>query len=492
MLGERYFQFVSKPPKGGRAILWPVHVWQVRCANVWRHELNLFQSSILALARAGCREAGEMAKLLCLDKDLVAFIIATQLVPGDWMTTRGELTQRGEKLLDGVAHPSVERHRLGYAFQDGVTGEWLPRFIDELDEIEPERLSDDGFPVFVTDKDSGREIRPFVQRFLVSVPDPNALALKEALDRYWKDRRKVRDWKRFGFDATGSGSVTLMGSRAQNAWLWTWVIRDPERRRPWLVADPFGLRDAVSWLRVPLAQQISANPGLAKYVSGVLAESVPENVSVEQWLQELDANAGMEILASHAWVNKNPETAEYLASVLRARAKLETSGNSFHEDCASLLIQTHNLAESLLQWTLRAYPAKTSRLPGAGVHGGWGPTKARAYLLDLGLSCVNERVLKRLESQRIGAIRRAVESGESPLKALLYACLLATVDHDDHPMRRIDAAELNLTGVLDMADARNSNAGHAGSGKVTKDEALGHAEFVVSWMEHFKGFLGNG
>ncbi|MDO4231364.1 MAG: hypothetical protein Q4D19_04455 [Lautropia sp.] len=492
MQDKRYLQFVSNSPKGGRPILWPVHVWPVRYSNVGAHELNLFQVSILALIHAGCRENGEMAELLCLDKNLIAFIIANQLIPDGLMTSRGVLTQKGEDLLCGMSDSREERHRLGYAYQDGVTGEWLPRLSDDLNEIEPERLSDGGFPVFVMNRDSGREVRPFVQRFVESVSEPNTHALKDALDKYWEDKRRASDRGGYASLSAASGSVTLMDSRPYEAWLWTWVIRDPTGRSPWLVADPFGLRDAVSWLRMPLKEQISENSGLAKYVAGVLQESVPEEVSAEQWLRNLEADAGMEILANHAWVSKNAKMTEYLASVLRTRIKIESSGTPFREDCASLLIEAHNLAESLLQWVLRAYPVQLSRLPGAGRYGGWGAEKAKAYLQELDLPCVDEHVLKRLESQRLGAIRNAVSSGESPLKALLYACLLATVDHDDHPMALIGANDLALTRLLDMADARNRGAGHAGAGTIRKDEALGYADFVVNWMELFKGYLGNG
>jgi hypothetical protein len=99
-----------------------------------------------------------MAELLGLDRELVAFIIATQLIPNGWMTTRGRLLLKVSVFSKRLRMP--EEVRMGYAYQDAISGNWLPRFTEELPEIEAKRIDERGYPMFC-DLDSGKEDRPF-------------------------------------------------------------------------------------------------------------------------------------------------------------------------------------------------------------------------------------------------------------------------------------------------------------------------------------------
>ena len=92
MVADRYLRFDVRRPSGGRPFLWPVRVWKVLYPTKRVLKLNLFQQAILGLARARCQDSSEMAELLGLDGELVAFIIATQLIPNGWMTTLGAVT----------------------------------------------------------------------------------------------------------------------------------------------------------------------------------------------------------------------------------------------------------------------------------------------------------------------------------------------------------------------------------------------------------------
>ena len=135
MAADRYLRFDVRRPPGGRPLLWPVRVWKVLYPTNRVLKLNLFQQAILGLARARCQDTSEMAELLGLDRELVAFIIATQLIPNGWMTTLGSVTSQGERVLE-EAQDASEEVRMGYAYQDAISGNWLPRFTEELPEIE--------------------------------------------------------------------------------------------------------------------------------------------------------------------------------------------------------------------------------------------------------------------------------------------------------------------------------------------------------------------
>ena len=103
MADERYLLFRDTPrPSGGRSFLWPVHVWKVLYPDPEQHvpRLNLFQQAILGLVRAQCLDSQKIADLLGLNRELVQFIMAAQLIPNGWMAASGTLTLQGQQILD--------------------------------------------------------------------------------------------------------------------------------------------------------------------------------------------------------------------------------------------------------------------------------------------------------------------------------------------------------------------------------------------------------
>ena len=88
-------------------------------------------------------------------------------------------------------------------------------------------------------------------------------------------------------------------------------------------------------------------------------------------------------------------------------------------------------------------------------------------------------------------MRTAAKLGSSSLKALLFAGLLGTVDQVGHPFLNLSDDELQLSRLLDMADARNKKAGHSGGERIDREEAIKYADFVIEWVQIYKGWYGN-
>lgn len=138
MFADRYLRWdtgIARLPRGNqRSILWPVHVWTVMAPDRMPSALNVFQEAILGLLHTGLRDLDELAKSLDLDRDLVAFILATQLQPNGWIDSQQQVTPLGVQVLlgAGIAEPDLV---VQYAFQDAVTGHWLPRFAKQLPEL---------------------------------------------------------------------------------------------------------------------------------------------------------------------------------------------------------------------------------------------------------------------------------------------------------------------------------------------------------------------
>ncbi|EIN02319.1 hypothetical protein WQE_04567 [Paraburkholderia hospita] len=486
MGAERYLQFDVRRPRGGRPLLWPVMVWKVLYPGSRVARVNLFQQAILGLARARCMDGAEMASLLRLDRELVAFIIASQLVPNGWMTGTGAITPRGERALE-EAEDASEEMRMGYAYQDALSGEWLPRFTEVLPEIEPSSMDDGGFPVFRRNLDSGREDRPF-RLGHGRHGSPNMDALFDALRRYRADhdRARQRDGAQEILTRVPIERPRFAEAHPQPMWLWTWIFRDEAGMQPWLVADPFGLQRAASWLRTPLQELLPRNDAAARYIAKALGERKADEMSAAQWLRSLETQVDLSMLANFGWSGKVPDVQRYLASVLRRQAMLADQERPMPEDLSSLLIETHNLVESVLQWMLAAYPPRIERVPAREKQREWKPGEAEFYLRYFNLACLDDGVIRRLSRQSLDQLRSAARRGASSLKALLFASLLATVDQPAHPLIGLSGSDARLDRILDMADARNKKAGHSGVERIERDEALEYAAFVIEWIQIFK------
>lgn len=424
-----------------------------------------------------------MAELLELDRELVQFIIATQLIPNGWMTTLGSVTPQGERVLD-EAQDANEELRMGYAYQDAISGNWLPRFTEELPEIEAKRVDERGYPVFLRDLDSGKEDRPF--RLNHSRKDAlDTAALFDAFQRYRTDHEHAKQRDDELSARVRIESLSFVEDSAQPMWLWTWIFPDEAGPQPWLVADPFGLQQAASWLRKPLQEVLPRNEGLARYIADAVGETRSNDLSAEEWLRSIENQIDLTVLADYSWSGKVPTISGYLTSVLRRNALLTSQDKTWQEDVTSLLIETHNLVESVFQWLLKKFPVDVRRLPDRSQDRNWTKDLASEILRTIPADRLTDDTVRRLASQNLREIRNALVRGNSSLKALMFAALLSTIEHTTHPLKDLAPQDLALDRILDMADAPNRKAGHAGGEKISKEEAMKYAEFVIAWTENF-------
>jgi hypothetical protein len=484
MGAERYLRFDVRRPHGGRPILWPVRVLSVLYPTKRDMKLNLFKQAILGLARARCKDRLEMAELLGLDQELIAFIIATQLIPDGLMTDAWAITLKGERALE-EDQDANEEFRMGYAYQDAISGNLLPRFTEELSEIEFKRIDENGYPIFLRDKDSGKEDTPFRLSHLRE----NTLdigALFEALKRNRVDRHHAKQRNDEILTSDRIDSLSFVESTAQPMWLWTWIFPDETGPQPWLVADPFGLQQAASWLRKPLQEIMPRNEGLARYIANAIGKKNTSELTAEQWLKSLENQIDLTMLADYSWSRNVPIIEGYLTSVLRKRKQLEGQEKPWQEDKNSLLIETHNLAESVFKWLLEKYSVDKKILPGREQDKNWTKEKAEIILRQYVDVQLSDRTIKKLASQKLWDIRNALVSGNSSLKALMFAALLSTVEYSNHPLKNMLPELLVLEKILDMSDARNKYAGHAGKDEITKEKAIEYADLIIAWVQNFK------
>ena len=482
MFAERYLYV---PPNtwfdGRQALLWPVYAWKVLYpAADQRYGANMFQEGILGLMRAGVGDPQELASLLAIDAELVRFIIASQLQPNGWLDTQLKITPAGEGVLDEAEESRVTL-RVGYAFQDAIEGQWLPRFVSDLPEIVAVERNEHNRPVFRLDRDRGRTDTPFVLPHS-ALPNPDYTALIDSYRAYRKDVSAARSEEQSPISDVHLQAIENLSDEATPMYLWCELYRDDGEPQPWLVSDPFRLRRAASWLRKPLLKIAPGNQGLLKRMRQLVPDLSPESVSADEWLRQVEERVDLAIWADYPYLKSHDLIREHLASVLRQLDKADHNPRVRREDLATLLTESQNLLEAVLQWLLRRWPINTR----SWFIRQWNRDEARDVFQALNLPFLTPDVIDRLAGQQLKDIQKAINSRSQSLNALLAGTLFCASERPDHPFRSFEAGTLALERLPALAYNRNKKGSHATGIKATLPEVLSDAKFAIQWMELFQ------
>jgi len=461
-------------------LLWPVYVWRVLYPDDrQRIGINLFQETLLGLIRTGIRDTEKLSELMALEPELVRFIIATQLQPNGWVNSQFKVTPNGEKLLD-EAEDSRFNLTMGYAFQDAVAGNWLPRFTTVLSEIEPIDRDRNNRPIFELNKDSGRQERPFLLNHRAA-PKADLGLLLPAYRQYRQELAMSGGESRDGCSEVILHSIECLDEEPARIYLWCELYRDEEGLQRWLVSDPFRVRPAVAWLREPLLELAKNNSGVANLMQRLLPEVPAEGITADRWLASIAEQAELEIDANYPFLSREPLIREHLTRVLRLKGRLERGETAHSEALGGLMIEAANLLEAVLKWLLREWQALP---PWPRKARNWSRAEAKAELGALNLTAITPDLINLLAGQQRIVISKALDAQNQPLKALLAGTLFSANERDDHPYHEISQESLQLERLPKLADYRNIG-GHSSGEKADLGVALEYADFAIQWMALF-------
>ncbi|WP_213956743.1 MULTISPECIES: hypothetical protein [unclassified Variovorax] len=484
MSSERYLRWEHKLPKAKQAsLLWPVEVWTILAPDANR-SLNVFQEGILGLLRAGIRDRQQMAKLLCLDENLIAFIIAQEIMPNGWVDAQFKITPAGEDLLssgiDGQGALTLQ-----YAYRDGVFGHWLPRVSRDLPDINPLEMGAKKFPAFRNSREGGGEIRPFLlpRRHKVSLPH------KADVLKAW--RKGLRDVIHADGDDEGvpeilSDDIEIVGGEPALAYVWCEIIHKPGDLQPWLVTDPWRITSVARWLREPLQAGLASIPGLAGRIESVLPDKGSAVLTAEDLRGLIERKVEFHLTQ---WPALNmPHLSllrEHLARVLRQKERTEATGASSQEELGSLIQECGSLLEAVAQWMLERWPVGNIVWPRDGLN-----RKAAEDMLSMVpiRATLPSECRRLLAGQNFRDVRLAAQHRDRAFKALLFASLLATHNHDDHPLRELDETQLEWVRLFTLIDMRNKGS-HASGRRLQRGHVLSEADFAIAWFMNFSNYF---
>lgn len=491
---ERYLRWDDRFPRRGRtlSLLWPVKVWTVLAPEA-QLRLNVFQEAILGLLHAGLRDRTQIAQMLELDPELVAYVLIQELQPMGFVNDMGRVTSNGMQILQGEAGRE-SRLSQQYVFQDAWSGSWLPRVSRELPEVLPREGGASGFPEFVLDRDSGRALRPF------RLPRPrhqgNEIPDHHELLQAWRECERARSRAQQADDGgaiaeLGSEDIELLGGEPTPAWIWCEVYVKEGDQQPWLVSDPWQLTPAARWLREPLQARLHELPALAQRIAHLLPDDGAQGLSPVEWLLSLEHRTELTLAGMpHLHRPGNELMREHMGRVLRLRDRLEQQqqeGNRLQpEDLASLTQESASLLEATVRRLLERWSWPENAVPPK-----WGSRREAGEILrQLTLAqALDEWSVDVLSGQRTQPVQYALKLEGSAFKALLFAALLCTTWHADHPLRHLHADSLQWCHLLTLVDKRNKGS-HASGERLSTEDVLEMARFAIAWHGQFEPWFG--
>ena len=482
MSPEIYLQW-GRPVRGKSiAILWPVNIHTVLVPST-RQRMNLFQDAILGLLATGLNEMNKLADSLDLSPDLIAFIIAQELQPRQWIDDRLRVTPKGMEALGGGA-VSDSAMRVMYAFQDVISGKWLPRFAEDLQEIRPREAGQVVRPEFLADRGRGQVIRPYVLKRRPQNADPDQSALTRAWQEYLYTLRTKQSESEDSLLELADQSIEVQDDEPQKAWVLCEVYAPQDDLQPWLVSDPWRLTQALRPLREALTQELSEDKNLAPRILRLVApdETALAVAAPVDRLAMLDLLAKSRALLEAPRLNK-PEhemMRDYLLRVIRLQESVKGAERVYQEELNSLATQSGALLESTIKWMLHRWRASNARLPY-----NWKWDELHKLLSDLPLTRkLSDESLVQLSGQAAKQVSLAGTRIDRPFKALFVAALFSTHDHLDHPLREISDSGIDWG----LMEARNDSS-HASGRWLEKENVLRLAESALIWFKQFESYF---
>lgn len=118
------------PLAGSQDVAWPCHVFRISLPVRSSAGPNIFESAVLRLAAIGYKETAELARTLCLEIELVRFI-QSRLQQSGFLQSDFSAGEEGRKWLHNFAEKPLEYTAL-YAYLELVSGCLLPVFTREI------------------------------------------------------------------------------------------------------------------------------------------------------------------------------------------------------------------------------------------------------------------------------------------------------------------------------------------------------------------------
>ncbi|MEG4501865.1 hypothetical protein QUB05_32385 [Microcoleus sp. F10-C6] len=449
-------------------LLYPVRMYRVVAPRVSSRKVNILEKAVLGMCRAGITEAAKIGHHLDIGKDLTALIIS-QLADRYYVDSRGNLTQKGQKVLEDETSIAQDV-TAGFIFQDPWTGDLFPRFV-EREEYAEVRFNSGSLELILgtTGKPNYQRLfmPPQVKNTIERQPSPTEII--QAVEKHERTLKNVIRSKEDDDDDTWAyeklptlDRVSFIDDEPTDLWLATciYVPEDSSSANVWNVCDPFGLGDS-PWLlhKLEKHRKNQTIQGLEKWLLNMLGDQRKEQFNnLDDWLTRADGEACLQVEDKLTpAIRKWEELFDDLVALERLYIEAEevTDCKILLGKLEDILTKSQKVAERLLKMLQQDYPTKgkADRLSDRR-------ELNRQPLNDYAENAGFKQPLPPgLLSVDRNSIRKAADYGNGSLRALILATLLATPDNSPHPLRLAAQQYPDLLHLLDeLAEKRNAAA----------------------------------
>ena len=194
-----------------RWILVPMCEYKVSVPYPKEEALNLFQMTILKLLVSGSKDDDHISSVLCLNTELVGFII-DELKRYDLIDARRRLTEKGSALVkDGSGSYEI---KTGYVYYNYATKTFMDAFVpdDEHNEVETERRNNE-----VISFDLGTVSKRDWQKGSILDADTSATITPDPYEVLAICRKHNRRTRSLGFMDEGTEDIASMAETEEKA-----------------------------------------------------------------------------------------------------------------------------------------------------------------------------------------------------------------------------------------------------------------------------------
>ena len=480
---DRYLNFFSgKRAPRGQCFLWPVWIWEILAPDPKQQSLNLFQRSILGLIKAKKSEPALIAEWLGLDKEMVLYIITGQLQPNGWLDNKFQLTSQGLAMLQ-EDHDRRGVLTTAYIFQDALSGKLWPRVTQQLSDIDATTHNTDGYPEFLTNRETGWTEKPFVipcKSNAVMKPEMQEIrtALRQGNNAIHNTR--IRGELAYHQQEFRADEIDLLNDLPFRAYIMCWVIED--KGEVWNISDPLAITSFGEFLREDVYIQAQQSQKFASKLKNFIGE-VPEKETYEEMLQRLNASVDLTQFTEFAKASRIPNLESCLGALLRRQQLLEEALDDKSirfEDCDDVVTQAQKIFECSFKWMLAQWKVPNRHF----IKQDWRFDEIRCAIEEIAGSFLTDADLDDLARQKAGSIFRAATHKEPnvSLRPLLAATLFTLPANPSHPLLQFARDDLAVSSILYIAKERNAVA-HASDKQTSKETALECARFTTGWIK---------
>jgi len=464
-------------------------------------QLNVFQRTILSFLEAGKTDTVEIAEWMGVDRDLVLLILNNELQEKSLVDKEYKLTAKGQIALNNSLKDLRDLDRLThcYMFQDALTGEVWPRISNKLRDIEPIR-EENGFPVLKRDRDSGKELKPFV----LTVPSrarPIAPSVEEFRKASQKHNLAFDNQLMRGQDADFRARVTvdefeLSDMPPEPAYILSHFKTSEHPEHLCGLQDPLHISQLDPWIHNLHLTMAKSSAPFAQKAMQFTGRDLDENETLGALELRINKEVEFALMIEFPNIDQVPHLATYISAIHRRQKLVEelgAQGRAPHfSELEELIGQCQKANEACFKFMLRAWrflddsiiTPQTARSDlRRTLHHYAGRYYAQSDLDRF------EKVQPRNVFSAIGYSTGKFTAPNVSLQPLLVATLLGLADHPNHPFVQIPAPLRALADFEALMNDRNS-AAHASGQQVNVTTACQHAVFTLTWIQSFLQNLG--